>query len=309
MVLSEAQQVVVNHAGGPLAVAGGFGAGKTTALVHRWRRLAGEHGSGRVAFVVRNAAAADDVRRRMLEVIAATGRGAVGPLVVTTFAGLALDILRRHGARPEVRLIAGDEQRAVVAALLADDARRPAERWPTLAGYVGRKAFAPEVAEAVLVFQASAAGADWRTLASNAGVADRWDELAAFVDRYQAALGERGAVDTAGVLVAASALLDDAAVLAAVRERFAEFLVDDFEMATAATDHLLTQLAGPSGPVTVTGNPDAAIGAARGASPEYFERRAAAAPPRVLASFSGGLPLSTTQEVRKSAWSCAAIRR
>ncbi|HVE95178.1 MAG TPA: PD-(D/E)XK nuclease family protein [Acidimicrobiales bacterium] len=269
MELSESQLGVVEHAGGPLVVTGGFGAGKTTALVHRWRRLAAEHGSGRIAFVVRNAAAVEDVRRRMLGVIAATGKGAVGPLVVTTFAGLALDIVRRHGGRPDVHLIAGEDQRSLVAALLRHDAAAPAT-WPTQASFVGRDAFVPEVADAVLAYQAAFVGPD-----ELRGVGHRWEELAAFANRYSAALAERDGLDVAGVLVAASMLLRDSEVVATVRARFVEFIVDDFEVATFATHRLLAQLAGENRAVTIAGNPGAAIGENNGTNADYFERAAA----------------------------------
>lgn len=277
MELSASQLGVVDHVGGPLVVTGGFGAGKTTALVHRWRRLAAEHGSGRIAFVVRNAAAADDVRRRLLEVIAATGKGAVGPLVVTTFAGLALDIVRRHGGRPEVHLVGGEDQLRLVAALLREDAAHASTRWPSLGAYIGRTAFVPEVAHALLAYQASFLGlAELRTHAHAAGVGERWEELASFSERYHAALADQDALDVAGVLVAASLLLRDTETLEAVRARFTEFLVDDFEVATFATNRLLSQLVGSGGPVTVTGNPDASIGATNRASAEFLQSLAGA---------------------------------
>jgi len=265
MQLTPAQVEVAERRDGALCVVGGYGTGKTTALVARWRSLAAEHGPGRVAVIVRRASVVDDVRRRMLIAAVPTSRG---PLVVTTFLGLALDLLRRHGPHGErLRLLAGDAQRALISQVLAEDQADPAslkQRWPSLHPFVVRRAFAPQLARAVLAYQASFLGLEeLRTHAEAAGVAERWEELASFTDRYLSALDERGAVDPAGAVVRAALLLRDPAIAAAAQSRFAEVLVDDFETATFATNRFLNALAGVASrvAVAVTGNPDGPKGA------------------------------------------------
>jgi hypothetical protein len=74
------------------------------------------------------------------------------------------------------------------------------------------------------------------------------------------------------VLVQASLLLRDDAVLAEERARFDGIVVDDFEAASFAANRLLSQLAGFGGPVIVAGNPENAVWRHVAGSPAYLNR-------------------------------------
>lgn len=170
---------------------------------------------------------------------AAFGHGA------TTFWRLAADVLARH--RDAVRILSSEEQRARF-----EDA---------------------ELADTVCHYQASFLGREeLRTHADAAGVFDQWEAMASRADAYQDDLAQRGEADWAGVLVQASLLLRDEAVLAAERARFSHVLVDDFEAASFAANRLLSQLSGFGGPVVVTGNPENDVWRHVAGSPRYLEQ-------------------------------------
>ncbi len=276
MDLTTAQRRAVAHDGGLLRVRGGPGTGKTTALVHRYLRLAAEVGAHRVLVLTRNRAAVERFRLAVLPHL----RGGFQSLPVTTAWGLAFDVLRRAGSRP--RLISGSEQWSLVRELLDSEAGDRA-RWPTLHPLVGRRAFADQVAGAVLHTQSAALGPDHlREAAAAVGSRDRWVELAAFVERYQEALAERGLVDGAGLLTEACALLCDAGSAETQRSRHPHVLVDDYEAATPVVHQLVRRLmpAGEVGTtgagattasVTVAGNPEGAVDTARGSTPVCFQ--------------------------------------
>src|SRR6059058_5497933 len=107
MELTASQREVVEHQGAALRVRGGAGTGKTTALLGRYLRLVSADGPGRVLVLCRSRDAAVRFRDQVLAQLA----GGVDALSVTTFHGLAFDLLRRHGAEP--RLLRGAEQWAL----------------------------------------------------------------------------------------------------------------------------------------------------------------------------------------------------
>jgi hypothetical protein len=187
-----------------------------------------------------------------------------------TFVDLARGILGRRASPVEV--LAAGEQEALVAGLLV--AEGPVE-WPTMHPALSDPAFAPEVAATVCAYQASFLGLEeLRTHAHAAGQLDRWEELAAFTDRYLEVLRARWARDWAGALVEASLLLRDPAVRRDETAGLSAVLVDDWETATFATNRLLSQLAGPAGdiPVIVAGNPATALRGSTGSSSAYLDR-------------------------------------
>lgn len=235
--LTPAQQRVVDH-DGALRVVGAAGTGKTTALVHRYLRLAAEVGPGGVLVLARDRAAA----QRFREVVLPGLHGVWDELPITTAWGLSFDVVARHAGADPPRLLRGAEQRSLVRRLLGPEAgdRR---RWPLLHQLVGRPAFADEVATAVLDAQSALLDpARVRAAAHAHGGEPRWRELAGFFDRYLAALEAGGLVDGAGVLARAAAALDDPAAGAATAERYRHVLVDDHEVSGPAGRHLLGRL-------------------------------------------------------------------
>lgn len=255
--LTAEQLAAVEAEPGPVRIVGGFSSGKTTALKARADRLAAEADSRRVLVLTRSRTTA-----QRLHIEAAPG------VDVATFVDHAMAILTNHHG--PIRLVERPEQQAVVEGLLTVEGRL---EWPTLHEYLHHVAFADEVADTVLKYQAARLTAeelDLQAAAANAAAA--WHELNAFSERYIDALANRRAVDTAGALVQASLLLEDDTVRADERARYAAILVDDYELATIGANRLLLQLAGHGGNITVTGNFDGAIQGVHGASPVHLER-------------------------------------
>ena len=244
MELTAAQEAVVDHDGPLLRALGPPGTGKTTALLHRYVRLAQEHGAGQVLVLCRSRAAA----ARFLDAVLPRLGGGFDSLPVTTPWGLAFDRLQRQGPAP--RLLGRSEQRALVARLLEAEATR-ADLWPTLDGYVGQPAFADEVAGTLLDLQNELADPEAVLAAAGDDARARWQELLAFAERYQAVLAERCWVDGSGLLARAAGLpaADDA-------ERFAAVLVDDHEGSGPAAARLVGQLVAAV-PAVVSGDPGA----------------------------------------------------
>ncbi len=219
--LTAEQRAVVDDDGSTRLVVGGFGSGKTSALVARWRRLAALNGAGRVAYVAASPPAAADVRRRMVAAADALG---VGPLVVTTWTGLAVDVVRH--AVPELAehtIVSGVAQRRLIAELFSEDEARLGELWGASADVARRRAFPDQLVAAVRALRSSRLTTkELIAKADAAGVGDRWRALAEFAERYLARLAQRRAIDLAGVVAAAEPVLGES-----VRERFIEVILDD----------------------------------------------------------------------------------
>ncbi len=232
MDLTGQQRRIVDHAGGRLRVVGGAGSGKTTALVARYRRLVGESEAraSSVLVLCRTRAAADRFRDAVLPSLA----GGFDALPITTFFGLAYDLVSRHVG--PVTLLTGAEQRHAVARLLA--AEDPSD-WPTMGHHLRRAAFAGEVADGLLHQHPH-------------------PELTAFADRYRKALAADGRIDAPGLLAQAAQLLTDPAVAATTRARTGQVLVDDYEAATASMATILERLGATD--MVVAGDPDGAAG-------------------------------------------------
>ena len=207
MELTAAQRRIVEHEGGSVRIAGGAGCGKTTALLARYFRLvvAGVPASS-VLVVCHDRAAALRFRDTVLTRLS----GGFDALPITTWFGLAFDLVTR--ARGPVRLVTTSEQLALVRRLLAGES--PAD-WPEFGRFLGREAFAGEVAGALLDVPAGACA-----------------ELDRFRRRYETVLEERGEVDRALLLASGVAL--------SAPGRYAHVLVDDHH---PSTDALLAAVA------------------------------------------------------------------
>ncbi|HVF15169.1 MAG TPA: UvrD-helicase domain-containing protein, partial [Acidimicrobiales bacterium] len=261
MELTAGQRRVVVHAGGRLRVVGGAGSGKTTALLVRYRRLvspgsngvaSGEPGAAvrasSVLVLCRTRGAAGRFRDAVLPHLA----GGFDALPITTFFGLAYDLVSRHS--DPVSLLTGAEQRHLVGRLLATE--NPAD-WPTLGHLLGRPALVGEVADGLLLLH-SLGG-----LGGPGGPGHHpWPELVAFAERYRRALDDDDRLDASGLLARAADLLADPIVAAAERRRIGHVLVDDYEAATPPMAAILDRLPGD---VAVAGDPDGACGGFPGA--------------------------------------------
>ncbi|HVF31455.1 MAG TPA: 3'-5' exonuclease, partial [Acidimicrobiales bacterium] len=219
MELTEGQRRAVDHDPGVLQVVGAAGAGKTTALTARYLRLVREHRPSSVVVLCRSRGAALRFRDAVLPGLA----GGFDSLPITTFAGLAFDLVTRRDG--PVRLVTDAEQRRTVARLLGDEDK---SAWPTLGHLLGRRALVADVADALLVLQQR--GPD-------AAADPAWDELRRFLPRYRQALADLGGLDVAGLLGRAADLLADGA-----GDRFGHVLVDDCDAAGPASDRILRAL-------------------------------------------------------------------
>lgn len=238
MELTAEQRAVVDDDAPARLVTGDYASGKTAALVARWRRLADEHGPGRVLYIAAHPGAAADVRRRMVAVSQGSGAAlAVGPLAVTTPNGFAADVVRRYvPGLEDAAVVGGAGRRAEVARAFAAES---ASAWPAAESVVGRRAFLAAVQAGIDALARAEVPID--EVLRNAAVLGheaRWSELDAFRARYQALLRARGQVDSGQLArLAASSLTD------AEPERFVELLVDDAERLSDAECALVSACA------------------------------------------------------------------
>lgn len=169
--------------------------------------------------------------------------------------GLAVGILQRHGRK--VELVHPSGLRYLIAQAISGLAHVDVD----------------EAVASIVGFQASFLGdEELRVHADAAGCLGPAEELIAATARHLAAMEARGLVDDGGALAQASLLLRDPSVCEAERARFDELLVDDFQLASFATNRLVTQLAGAGGPVVVAGNVNAAVSSAPLASAVHLQR-------------------------------------
>jgi superfamily I DNA/RNA helicase/RecB family exonuclease len=250
--LTVEQRRAVDEDDRAVRITGAAGTGKTTALQARYRRLVASHPASAVLVVCRTRLAAD----RFLDAVLPELSGGFDSVPVTTFHGLAHDVVTRYAG--PVRLLTAAEQRQHVRRLLAADG---ADQWPSLQHLRDRRAFVRQVSDALLARQASLLDDDeLLARAEAAGVRARWEELLAFARRYQTSLAAEGSLDQAGLLATAVELLGRSDVGAAEQGRFAHVLVDDYQEAAVADDRLLSRLAQMGARVTVAGDPAAASG-------------------------------------------------
>ena len=211
MELTAAQRQIAEHRDGRLWITGEPGSGRTTALQARYLHLVAQgHKPSSTLVVCPTRAAAIRFRDAVLPRLA----GGFDALPITTWFGVAFDLVSR--ARGPVRLLSTAEQRAVVRRLLAEES--PGD-WPALGRFLGRAAFAEEVAAALLDGDPAA-----------------HPELERFAARYAEHLGRHGQVDRAGLLAAGAA--------AVTPGRYAHVLVDDHVEGPPEVERLLAAVHG-----------------------------------------------------------------
>jgi DNA helicase-2/ATP-dependent DNA helicase PcrA len=217
-------------AAGPLMILAGPGTGKTRTLTRRIAVQVAERGvapEACLALTFTRRAAAE-----MRERLAALLPGQARRLVITTFHGLGLAILREHGER------AGLDPGFTV----ADDRARLA----------------------VAVAEAGSAAAGRRLLAEAA-------RDPAVAGEFAGLLASRGMVDFDGLISLTLALLQEAPDLAAaLRARWHSISVDEYQDTDAGQYALLRLLAGDGSGLAVIGDPDQAIYGFRGADVGFF---------------------------------------
>ena len=259
--LDEQQRTIVEHDGGPLLVIAGPGAGKTRVLIHAIEhRLRGGLAPERCLAITFTRRARDELAARLKTLVP----DAAGKTTVATFHGLGLLILREQCKR--IGLDAGLK--------VADEPTRRAIL-RQLPGGDKAAALGARIAEA-----------------KRSGAAD--DEAAS----YDAALRERGLVDTDDLLTLPLALLEGDPELAELyRNRWTDVFVDEYQDVDDQQYRLLRALTRPDSRVSAIGDPDQAIYGFRGGDVGYFLR------------FAEDYPGATTLRLERSYRSAPTIVR
>ena len=267
--LDQAQQQVVDHAGGPLLVLAGPGTGKTTTIVAAVADRIERRGISpeRILVLTFSRKAAAELRERITARLRRTTRE---PLAVT-FHSYAYALARREfvlaGDEPP-RLLSAPEQLLEVRRMLRGEAQDGGARWPErLRPALATRGFAEEVRD--LLLRAAERGLDGRGLRQLGKQRDRddWMAAAAFLDRYAARfdLAPVPAYDYAEIVRIAAALLGREETRQRERGAYDVVLVDEYQDSDPAQESLLMALAGEGRELIAVGDPDQSIYAFRGA--------------------------------------------
>ncbi len=267
--LDQAQQQVVDHAGGPLLVLAGPGTGKTTTIVAAVADRIERRGISpeRILVLTFSRKAAAELRERITARLRRTTRE---PLAVT-FHSYAYALARREfvlaGDEPP-RLLSAPEQLLEVRRMLKGEAQDGGARWPErLRPALATRGFAEEVRD--LLLRAAERGLDGRGLRQLGKQRDRddWMAAAAFLDRYAARfdLAPVPAYDYAEIVRIAAALLGREQTRQRERDAYDVVLVDEYQDSDPAQESLLMALAGDGRELIAVGDPDQSIYAFRGA--------------------------------------------
>jgi len=290
--LDQAQQAVVDHAGGPLLVLAGPGTGKTTTIVAAVADRIERRGLDpeRVLVLTFSRKAAAELRERITARLRRTTRE---PLAMT-FHSYAYALARREfvlaGDEPP-RLLSAPEQLLEVRRMLRGEAQDGGARWPeALRPALAARGFAEEVRD--LLLRAAERGLDGRGLGQLGKLRGRddWVAAAAFLDRYAARfdLAPVPAYDYAEIVRIAAALLTREEIRQRERAAYDVVFVDEYQDSDPAQESLLHALAGDGRELIAVGDPDQSIYEFRGADvraltefPERF-RTAAGQPAPVI---------------------------
>ena len=267
--LDQAQQQVVDHAGGPLLVLAGPGTGKTTTIVAAVADRIENRGIApeRILVLTFSRKAAAELRERITARLKRTTRE---PLAVT-FHSYAYALARREfvlaGDEPP-RLLSAPEQLLEIRRMLKGEAQDGGSRWPErLRPALATRGFAEEVRD--LLLRAAERGLDGRSLRQLGKHKDRddWAAAAGFLDRYAARfdLAPVPAYDYAEIVRIAAALLGREETRQRERGAYDVVLVDEYQDSDPAQESLLMALAGDGRELIAVGDPDQSIYAFRGA--------------------------------------------
>ena len=302
--LTEPQREAVTHTGGPLAIAGGPGTGKTRCALARFAWLV-ERGAPpeRLLLLAGSSPAADALRARLEAEI----ERPYEELAVTTFEGFCARLLRDEALAAGLDPFAATMTPADRLALLLERMdelplrRHDFQGNPAalLASFIERFDLLKEELVTAEDYERWAGG-----LADHDERAEREREFAAVYAAHDRMLREAGTLDSGELVVLARRLLrEDADVRARVCGRLASVIVDDVHEATRAQLALLELLAGPAGDLVVAGDRAAWPGAAV-VRLEHSLR----CPQAILDAAGSGGEVTGRAGGEVSAWRCANER-
>jgi superfamily I DNA/RNA helicase/PHP family Zn ribbon phosphoesterase len=232
------QRAAASVAGGPLLIVAGPGTGKTRTVTHLIAHRVRELGVApdRCLALTFTRRAAGEMRERLL----ALAPDQANRVLASTFHGLGLRIVREQhaplGIPADVRV--------------ADDALR-----------------------ATVLRDALALSGDVRRVGAEISERKRRAERTAELDRYDAALRERGLVDLDDLITLPVQLLTaEPALAAGYRDRWSCICVDEYQDIDELQYRLLRLLSRPDGDLCAIGDPDQAIYGFRGADVGFFLR-------------------------------------
>ncbi|MHB8256489.1 MAG: UvrD-helicase domain-containing protein [Acidiferrobacterales bacterium] len=249
--LNPRQKEAVCYTTGPLLVLAGAGSGKTSVITRKIALLVRERGiaPSNIAAVTFTNKAAREMKTRVAALL--TGGDAKG-LTISTFHTLGLRILRaensRAGYRPGFSIYDSTDSLGLVRDLahnsMAEEVQRQISRW---------KNAMIEPDQALV-----AAGADPLAV-----------QAAKLYPAYQRHLKACNAVDFDDLILQPALIFaKHPDVLSAWQQRISYLLVDEYQDTNACQYHLVRQLVGTRGALTVVGDDDQSVYAWRGARPE-----------------------------------------
>ncbi len=278
--LSPDQQVVVDlvPGSGPVLLWGAPGTGKSTVLIEAAVKRMEHDGVDPAAALLlapsRLAAA------RLRDGFSARLTKSLSTSPARTWSSYAFDLLRRakvEGRMPHLdgppRLMSGPEQDLIIKDLLAGHklGLGTAPGWPAeLTEALETRGFRQEIRQ--LFDRVIEYGLMPQELAALGAANQRpdWVAAASLYQEYRDVVdwGKSGSFDPAGIITAATTLLQiDAGFLAQERHRLALIVVDDIQEANKAV-HELLQLVGRGKDVLVAASPDTVVQGFRGARPD-----------------------------------------
>ncbi len=279
-LLSADQEAVVNlpPGTGPVLVWGAPGTGKTTVLIEASvARM--EHGAvdpGRALLLAPSRLAAS----RLRDGFSARLSRSLGTSPARTWSSYAFDLLRRakvEGRMPHLdgppRLMSGPEQDLIIRDLLAGHklGLGNAPHWPAeFRDALDTRGFRQEIRQLFDRVIEYGLLPEELTDLGRANQRPDWVAAASLYAEYRDVVdwGKSGSFDPAGIITAATTLLElDPEFLARERERLQLIVVDDLQEANRAV-HQLLKLVGRGKDVMVAASPDTVVQGFRGARPD-----------------------------------------
>ncbi|HET8754588.1 MAG TPA: ATP-dependent DNA helicase [Solirubrobacteraceae bacterium] len=262
--LSPAQREAVDHPGGPLLILGGAGTGKTTVLAERFVRLATESPPESLLVLCHSTAAADAMRERLEDRLAA----AYEELAVTTFHGFCARLLHDEaleaGLDPFATPVGVSDRLAMLLERIDELPLRHHDLRGNPSATLGAIVQRIDRLKDELI-----SAADYETWAAQLPEdRAREREFAALYAAHERMLAEAGALDLGDLVLHTFRLLR---TNSRVRERLAgrhrHVLVDELQEASFAQGLLLRLIAaGPAAPITAAADDDQSIHRFRGAA-------------------------------------------
>lgn len=263
-VLDADQQRVVDHPGGPLLVLAGPGTGKTTTLVEAIADRIENRGvhPDQILALTFSRKAAEQLRDRVASRVGRTMSSSMS----STFHSFAYGLIRAASPvdlyEAPLRLLSAPEADVVLRELLTDNPE--SVRWPdSLSRALGTQGFVREV-QAVLsrAREKGLDGAALRALGHDHDVPE-FEAAGRFLDQYLTVMDNLGATDYADLIRRAT--IEAESNRAALRARWVEVFVDEYQDTDPGQRALLRALAGDGRNLTVVGDPHQSIYGFRGA--------------------------------------------